>query len=159
MSHELQEVPGDAELLKAALAKSAGDGGMPLDHVELDLPVRPELWALARISASAIAARLDFGVDAVEDLRLAIDELCNSCAAGATPDSRLSLEYLWGEDLVHVVCTVAPAADAGSSADDVHAELELSGRILDALVDEHDIGDVSDGIRRGWLTKCRPQGR
>lgn len=123
------------------------------DHVELRLPVRPELWVLARMSASAIASRLDFGFDAVEDLRLAIDELCNSCAAGAAPDSRLQLHYRWDEDTIHVACEVAPIGPISSGAADT---LELSARILDALVDGHGIDPSDGGRRKGWLTKRRP---
>ena len=123
-------------------------------HVELVLPVRPELWVLARMSASAIAARLDFGVDAVEDLRLAIDELCNSCAVGSEADSRMRLDYHWDADSVHVSCQVAPVADRAHGSDP-HSSHELSERILDALVEEHEIEGVKDGTRRGWLTKRR----
>ena len=123
------------------------------EHVELLLPVRPELWVLARMSASAIASRLDFGFDAVEDLRLAIDELCNSCAAGAAADSRLRLVYRWDDDTIHVACEVSPIGPASLVAADT---LELSARILDALVDEHGIDPVDGGRRKGWLTKSRP---
>ena len=127
--------------------------GSAEEHVELALPVRPELWVLARMSASAIASRLDFGFDAVEDLRLAIDELCNSCAAGAAADSRLRLVYRWDDDTIHVACEVSPIGPASPVAADT---LELSARILDALVDEHGIDPVDDGRRKGWLTKSRP---
>ena len=127
--------------------------GSAEEHVELALPVRPELWVLARMSASAIASRLDFGFDAVEDLRLAIDELCNSCAAGSSAESRLRLEYRWDEDTIHVACEVAPIGPIASTATDT---LDLSARILDALVDDHGIEPVDDDRRRGWLTKRRP---
>lgn len=123
------------------------------DHVALHLPVRPELWVLARMSASAIASRLDFGFDAVEDLRLAIDELCNSCAAGAASESRLELHYRWDEDTIHVACNVNAIGPASPGANDT---LELSARILDALVDDHGIEPVVGDRRRGWLTKRRP---
>ncbi len=136
---------------------SAFDAAQPriadgADQVELLLPVRAELWVLARMSASAIASRLDFGFDAVEDLRLAIDELCNSCAAGAGPESRLRLEYRWDGDTIHVACEVAPIEPGTPVAADT---LALSARILDALVDDHGIDPVDARSRRGWLTKTR----
>lgn len=137
-----RETPrGDAALWNAA------------DHVELLLPVRPELWVLARMSASAIASRLDFGFDAVEDLRLAIDELCNACAAGASEASRLQLDYRWDEDTIHVTCTVGPITEEPTTGEDT---LELSMRILDALVDSHGMDPIEDERQRGWLTKRRP---
>ena len=141
--------------MSAAEAPGAGGPavGRERDHVALHLPVRPELWALARMSASAIASRLDFGFDAVEDLRLAIDELCNSCAAGADTESRLELHYRWDEDTIHVACEVDPIGPVSPGASDT---LELSARILDALVDDHGIEPADGDGRRGWLTKRRP---
>ncbi|MCU1490980.1 MAG: anti-sigma regulatory factor [Acidimicrobiaceae bacterium] len=150
MSAHLGDLAGEAATEGWA---NLGDSG---DFVELQLPVHPELWALARMSASAIAARLDFGVDAVEDLRLAIDELCNSCAAGADGTSRLQLDYRWDEDSIHVACAVAPVAEDGAAEEASLSSLDLSRRILDALVDDHDVEAVKAGQRRGWLVKRRP---
>ena len=48
------------------------------DHVELTLPARPDLLVLARMTVGAVAARAEMAVDDIEDLRLAIDELCLS---------------------------------------------------------------------------------
>jgi serine/threonine-protein kinase RsbW len=132
-------------------------GGDPLssktERVELYLPVLAELRVLARMSASAIASRLDFGVDAVEDLRLAIDELCTSCAIGANEESRLLLEYAWDDDTIRVTCEVSPVQSVVASLDET---LDLSARILDALVDAHGIEPVDGERRKGWLTKSRP---
>lgn len=124
-----------------------------LEHVELVLPVRPELWILARMSASAIAAKLDFGIDAIEDLKLAIDELCNSCAVGATTESRLRLDYRFDEDSVRVSCAVAPVLDVPD--EEALQTVALSSRILGAFVDEYAIEEVKESRRRGWLTKRR----
>lgn len=140
-------------MTEEATATEATSTGLAADRVEMLLPVRPELWVLARMSASAIASRLDFGFDAVEDLRLAIDELCNSCAVSAASESRLRLEYSWDKDTIHVACEVAPITDEPKVGGDT---LDLSARILDALVDEHGVGPVEDGRRHGWLTKHRP---
>ncbi len=48
------------------------------DTVELTLPVRADLVVLARFAAGTIASRADFDVEEIEDLRLAVDELCVS---------------------------------------------------------------------------------
>lgn len=127
-----------------------------LEHVELVLPVRPELWALARMTASAIAARLDFSVDQLEDLRLSIDELCTSCAVQASAASRLHLDCRSDDRSVYVICSVFPVLDA-SNEEDLQS-LELSARILEALVDEHAIEEVKEGRRRGWLVMRRDSG-
>lgn len=158
-SSETMSVPPEEEAARTGDPSSSlrSGGGQPpehrLEHVELVLPVRPELWILARMSASAIASKLEFGIDAIEDLKLAIDELCTSCAVGATTESRLRLDYRFDEDSVRVHCAVAPVVD---TADEEALEtVALSSRILGAFVDEYAIEEVKEGRRRGWLTKRR----
>ena len=53
------------------------------DTVELTLPIRADLVVLARFAAATIASRADFDVEEIEDLRLAVDELCISVADGS----------------------------------------------------------------------------
>src|SRR5579859_6659783 len=61
-------------------ARAAGLVGSPSvatqDEVRLAVPAMPEFLRLARVTASGLASRLGFTFDQVEDLRLAIDELC-----------------------------------------------------------------------------------
>ena len=137
------------------------------DHVELTLPARPDLLVLARMTVGAVAARADMAVDDIEDLRLAIDELCLS-AVGDARGGRLQLTYDWDDSGMEVSCTFRPSdleevsdseglADLGeieSLGTDAIAALptDLSERILDALVDEHGHEKV-DGGERAWFKK------
>ena len=52
------------------------------DVVELTIPVRADLVVLARLTAATVASRADFDVEEIEDLRLAVDELCISQVQG-----------------------------------------------------------------------------
>lgn len=127
------------------------------DHVELELPARADLLVLARMTVGAVAARAEMPVDDIEDLRLAIDELCLS-AVGDQRDGRLELRYDWGPSEMEVSCTFRPS-DPGAS---IHGESknigtlpsDLSERILDALVDEHG-RDKVEGGERAWFKKRR----
>jgi serine/threonine-protein kinase RsbW len=121
------------------------------EPVELSIPIQSDLILLARLTAATVASRAGFDVEEVDDLRLAVDELCVLVAddGGA---GRLRLTFTAAGDTIEVVC----ALDGGESQDggrpDEHGERELSVRILDALVDEH--GEEFDGgQRRGWLRK------
>ena len=58
------------------------------DTVELTIPVRADLVVLARLTAATVASRADFDVEEIEDLRLAVDELCISVIQGSA-DGRL----------------------------------------------------------------------
>ena len=148
-------------MTSVSLPPEQRNGHDPTHRVVLRLPATPELWSLARISASAIASQIDFDVDEIDDLRLAIDELCTSCAIGAGDESLIELEYTWDDKTIAITCTVAPVDLAGAELPDGTAmlgeltSLGLSQRILEALVDEHAIAPVLGDTRRGWLRKAR----
>jgi hypothetical protein len=133
-----------------------GGGGAAEDVVELSIPVRADLVVLARLTAATVASRASFDVEEIEDLRLAVDELCVSLV-GDGSGGRLSLRFVRADADVEVSCIYqadstprGPAADSSSDG--------LSARILDALVDEHG-RDGDDGNERIWLRKrrARPQ--
>ena len=46
------------------------------DRIELRFPARGDLIVLARLVTSAISARAGFDIEELEDLRLAVGELC-----------------------------------------------------------------------------------
>lgn len=143
-------------------------------HIELSIPAQPVLLQLVRLTAGVVASRADLDLDDVEDLRLAVDELCLSLIGPAGTSGRLLLRYRWEEEAIEVSCTLV--ADEGESAGsetgggrpDRGAQVlgqaeylrqELSSQILDALVDEH--GEVdSDGSTQAWLRmrRIRPEG-
>jgi hypothetical protein len=129
-----------------------GSGVGAADVVELSIPVQADLVVLARLAAATVGSRAGFDVEEVEDLRLAVDELCVSLV-GEGAGGRLSLRFVRGDRVVEVSCMHHPdgiAADDGPGADPDG----LSATILDALVDEHG-EDARDGQRRMWLRKRR----
>jgi serine/threonine-protein kinase RsbW len=129
------------------------------DIVELSIPVRADLVVLARLTAATVASRASFDVEEIEDLRLAVDELCVSLVdEGAT--GRLALRFIRGNHEIEVSCMYHPESGSGASAAASGAEAAgassdgLSARILDALVDEHG-RDSENGHERIWLRKRR----
>jgi len=149
------------------------------DEVELSLPAKPELLSLARLTVAALASRADFDYEEIEDLRLAIDELCSPLVGQTGRPGQLRLRYLWDRSWLEVSCTIddeptnSPPGRSVSSTRPEHdegslgelgsfgslgadaGEQELSDRILDALVDEH--GSKTDGSTvQVWLRKRRP---
>jgi hypothetical protein len=124
------------------------------DIVELAIPVPADLVVLARLTAATVASRAGFAVEEIEDLRLAVEELCLSLVP-AVPSGRLRLTFCSLPDEIEITClleetpaTAANGAQAGAGTD------ELSLRILDALVDAHG-RDSTDGLARAWLRKRR----
>lgn len=131
------------------------DSPSSTDRVRLVLPARPDLWILARLTASAIASRLDFSVVEVEDVRLAIDELCTLCADGLDSSGQVELTLCWSAEALEVSCDAVPGERERAEVSGVSAaaRLELSARILSALVDSHEISTDADGRRHGSFLK------
>ena len=156
------------------------------DEVRLRVPAHPEFLRLARVTAAALASRLGFTFDEVDDLRLAIDELCHGLI-GSTgrPDATVELVYAMTADGLTVNGSVSDGGnqhggnqhgeDRPERATKVHGEQaakpgvpralsELSEVILSALVDEHSFtADDSNAsfhlLKRRDLVQASPQSK
>ena len=117
------------------------------DEVRLAVPARPEFVGLARVTAAGLASRLGFTFDQVEDLRLAIDEMCFGLTGSKGKDGILELRFLLSPEGLTV-----QGEGNFSPPGPVHLS-ELSKVILDALVDEHSISDGADGPRFRLMKK------
>ena len=163
-------------------SRSAAALRTPPDHIDLSMPAHPDSLQLVRLAAGFVAARANLPYDELQDLRLAIDELCTSLLhPGGDPHLRLSLRCSWDEACIEVTCAVSDAghldgldiaADLGATApgrsaaptsmvDAVDGGFDwwrdgagLSRQILAALVDEH-VVVTGQGRRVGWLRKHR----
>jgi len=125
--------------------------------VTLSFPAAAEHIRLARLVASGLVAPLDYGIDDVEDLRIAVDELCALVVAHAEPTGTLviAFEVVDGEVQVQVRAPAradAPALEVGIEAGiDVEVD-ELSRLILLAAADDHGIncrhGEIVGHLRK-----------
>ena len=123
------------------------------DEVRLSVPAMPEFLRLARVTAAGLASRLGFSFDEVEDLRLAIDELCFGLTTSEGRDGTVAVRFVLGGDSLLV-------EGQGHFADQqVDVELsELSEVILGALVDEHELVGGTDGPTFRLLKRHQPAG-
>jgi hypothetical protein len=123
--------------------------------VEISIPAQPELLAIPRLAAAAIAARAGFDIEEVEDLRLAIEELCLSAFEGRGP-GRLHLRFVMHHRGLEVDCTFDPDSDR-AQPENARGEVApgITEQLLDALVDEHGT-EVAAGVRRTWFRKSHP---
>jgi serine/threonine-protein kinase RsbW len=104
---------------------------------------------LARVTAAGLASRLGFSLDQVEDLCLAIDEVCSGIMSREAPDEILELRFLLRPGVLTV---------NGEDRSPVPGPSGLSGLsevILSALVDEHSLGNGPDGPRFRLVKKLR----
>jgi serine/threonine-protein kinase RsbW len=137
---------------RSDVRSAAGRGDPARDVVELSIPVRADLVVLARLTAATVASRASFDVEEIEDLRLAVDELCVSLVSEGS-EGRLALRFVRGDEDIEVSCTYLAGSDPDGTAMSISSD-GLSARILDALVDEHG-RDGDGGQERIWLRKRR----
>ncbi len=142
----MEQPPGLAE------TDPLGDG----DRVVLTFPARGDLVVLARLVASAISARVGFDIEELEDLRLAVGELCLLALQGSDVcHGDLRLEFTVSADALDISCTLGGAAPARRNRGEEGAEADqLSQQILAALVDAH-CRVEEDGSVQAWLRKRR----
>jgi hypothetical protein len=126
--------------------------------IELSFPANVDLVVLARFTAAAVAARAGFDIEEIEDLRLAVDELCVSFGPIEESES-VRLQFMRTDHTVRIVCEFerpnAPVGDTASfNTDGLNPQRadDLSRQLLDALVDEHGRDD-RDGMPCAWLEK------
>src|SRR5262245_54856676 len=62
-------------------------------RVSLKIPASAESLRIARVTAAGLASRVGFNIDEVDDLRLAVDELCFALITHSSNSSSLHLDY------------------------------------------------------------------
>ena len=80
---------------------------------EVRFPADSAYVAVLRMVSAGIAARLDFTLDDLEDLKMAVSEASALVLAGATPGGDLRARYFLGEDQLSVEVS-ADAFDAAA---------------------------------------------
>lgn len=144
------------------------------DEVRLTVPALPEFLRLTRVTAAGLASRLGFSFDEVEDLRLAIDEMCYGLTGAGGQQGTVEVRYLMSPGMLVVEgegCFAADppaAAEVPSKASDgprppgtPPQRSELSEVILNALVDEHGYGQGAQGptfrlVKRTYNSAASP---
>jgi serine/threonine-protein kinase RsbW len=102
------------------------------DLVDVELRLVADLGQLfvVRALAATIAIRQDFALDAVEDVKLAVDEICSTLVPRAAPGEQLSCRFIASEGRIGVQASVV-------SDNPAPVDQETFGwRVLTTLTDE-----------------------
>ena len=62
-----------------------------LGTVELRIPSKAEWVAVARLAVAAVANRLQFSIEEIEDVKLAVAEACTNCIQHAAGGQRIDI--------------------------------------------------------------------
>ena len=128
-----------------AAATTHGD-----DVVELRLPADGAYLSVLRTATAGLAARLDFTLDEIEDLRIAVDEACALLLPDAAPGAELTCVFALADESLSVTVSVP------SRTGRVPRRNTFAWTVLTALAGEVDAS--ADGDRRVSVTLRKQRG-
>lgn len=100
------------------------------ESVRLRFPANAGHLVLARAAAASVCARLDFPLDRLDDVKLAIDEACALLLADAAPETDLRVNLL-----PHAEGRVEISVTATTRRGRTPKKYSFSWTVLSALVD------------------------
>ncbi len=115
-----------------------GPGAPKRDFVEVRLPAAGAYLSVLRTATAGLAARLDFTLDEIEDLRIAVDEACALLLQHATAGSDLTCVFELDTTAMRVTVS-APTTDGRTPSRDTFA-----WTVLTALAGEVDARSDDD---------------
>ena len=105
-----------------------------LPQITITFPASPEFLRLARLTSADAGSRAGFDYEDIDDLRIAVSELCALITGSAGGALTLAFSVEAGG------VTVDGRAESGS-----FVENELSRAIVQAVVDEFELSTPDDG--------------
>ncbi len=137
---------GDALEARVERAAPSGVG----DVVTIRLPAAGAYLSILRTATAGLAARLDFTLDEIEALRIAVDEACAILLAQAQPGADLECEFELSRDMIRISVSVL-SLDGQTPARDTFAWTVLSALVgdVDSRVDADNRLTVDLQKRRG----------
>jgi serine/threonine-protein kinase RsbW len=76
------------------------------DKVNVRMPADGAYLSVLRTATAGLAARLDFTLDEIEDMRIAVDEACAMLLSQAIPGSDLDCSFMLGQDAMTIRVSV-----------------------------------------------------
>jgi serine/threonine-protein kinase RsbW len=115
------------------------------DRVQVRMPAEGAYLSVLRTATAGLAARLDFTLDEIEDLRIAVDEACAMLLSQAIPGTHLECDFELDTDAMTITVSVVaaqpriPARDTfawtvlSALAGDVDSRLDPDDRVAIVL--------------------------
>ncbi len=105
----------------------SGTDPATVETVELRIPRKAEWVAVARLAVAAIASRMHFTIEEIEDVKLAVAEACTNAIQSA--DASNQIHIVCEADHAHLRVTVANANIEGAPAGAPPAPVEDDVRV------------------------------
>lgn len=121
-----------------------------MDSVGLTIPASPRYVQVVRLVAAGLATRLEFTLDDIEDLKIAVDELAAYLTGTQGREGSIEVRFSVHDDRLEIT-------GAGSFATGVKVRTDLtefSRQILQTVADSASL-DNADGIPTFTLVKSK----
>jgi len=118
-------VPGQRDSVPTESGTAQADRDTTQDHVTVCMPAEGAYLSVLRTATAGLAARLDFTLDEIEDLRIAVDEACAMLLSQAIPGTTLECAFDLGAEEMTITVSVT-AAEPRIPARDTFAWTVLS---------------------------------
>ena len=130
------------------------------DRVKVCMPAEGAYLSVLRTATAGLAARLDFTLDEIEDLRIAVDEACAMLLVQAVPGTSLECAFDLGAEEMTITVSVAaaeprmPAKDTFSwtvlsaPAGSVEGRLGPDGQVAIVLRKHREVPSGNSGVPR-----------
>jgi len=126
-----------------------GSSSTGRDIVSVRLPAEGAYLAVLRTTTASLAARLDFTLDEIEDLRIAVDEACCLLLADAAPEAVLTSAFEMSDDAIQVTVSTQTSHQRGPARE------SFAWTVLSALAGHVDSWTEPDGQQAIALIKRR----
>jgi len=106
------------------------------DAIELKLPLKAEYVSVVRLTASGISNRIGFDIDSIEDIKIAIAEVCNKLITVGNAKEDINIVFKVFKDKLTVIFD---SEDKSLKCIFAGNENEFGLSIINALMDEVDL--------------------
>ena len=121
-----------------------------MDTVSIRIPASPVYLSVVRLIASGLASRLQFTIDEIEDLKIAVDELSAYLTGTQGREGTLDITFTIQDDRIEI-----KGAGKFSPGEKVRTELtEFSRMILETVADEAAL-DRTNGVPTFNIVKSK----
>lgn len=110
--------------------------------VELTVPADSAYVSVLRTVTASLAARIDFTLEEIDDLRIAVDEASALLLPRVVEGSRLAASFTGDQDTLSITVALSPATEDDADID----QTSFAWMVLAALADEVSTSPSVSGI-------------
>lgn len=130
-----------------------------IDNIRLSIPKKAEYVSVVRLTASAVASRLNFDIEEVEDIKVAIAEACINTFKNQPEDAKESLDIqfdLYSDKLVIIIKDLGKGLNVENVQELKIEDIKEEGLgifIINSLMDEVEIHNDEGENKQVVMTK------